>query len=343
MRRRLLALFSLLVLLVVGGLWWRSAPPARDAGAASGVVDTATPPSPAQGTLTPTPPPVAEASEQAGAPMRADAIPNVTATPTPLPAPETAVAEIYDELLARARGGDANAACRLASELLRCQRHAAARGMMPRDPTDMISREDSAARRDRMIDYVARMEEEHALGDRLCRGVSEAQLDQAFALQQQAALARPELRVWAALHPALDTQTFVDDLEQWQQYRAVALPWLEAAAAEGDLTALIALARIHGDDRRAGPRSPPFRRIDDARMVTYATLLDRYGVSIGPVARSAEAALARLDPPTAASARERADALFRPDRVPAAADAREVQGEALRRSFANSTPEEDCG
>jgi hypothetical protein len=39
----------------------------------------------------------------------------------PLPAPHTPVAQIYDDLAARARAGESKAACRLAADLLGCR------------------------------------------------------------------------------------------------------------------------------------------------------------------------------------------------------------------------------
>jgi hypothetical protein len=220
---------------------------------------------------------------------------------------------------------------------------AQSRANMPPDMTRMISREDDEQRRDSMIDFAARYEEERERSDRLCGGVTRDQLDQAFALQVQAAQARPDLRVWVALQPALDQRFFVNDLERWQQYRSVALPWLEGAAAEGDLTALIALTRIHGDDRNVGPRTPPFRVIDDARMVTYASLLERYGVTVNPIMRAAEQARGRLDPAQQAQAEQQAVALYRPEAAPPdASAAREVLAGAMRRSFGAEPHAIDC-
>lgn len=260
----------------------------------------------------------------------------------PLPPADTLVVDAFDDLLAKARAGDARAACRLASDLLRCQL-AKNRWDVPPDMTNRISREDDEQRRNSMIEFAARYEEERERSDRICAGVTPAHLDQAFSLQMQAAQARPELRVWAAIQPALEQRFFVNDLDRWQQYRTVALPWLEAAAAQGDLTALIAMTRIHGDDRNFGPRTPPFRMIDDGRMVTYATLLERYGITVEPISRAADEARSRLEPSEQAQAEQRATELFRPEL--AASDARS-SGDALRvamrRSFGATPQDVDC-
>lgn len=263
----------------------------------------------------------------------------VIAVPEPLPPTHAPLADVFDELLERARRGDARAACRLASDLQRCTRSQ----MQPRDTRameDRVAGEDDDRRRASMIDFMVRMELERARTSRMCAGVTDEQLDLAFPLQMQAAQARPELRVWAALSPALDTRFFVSELERWQQYRQVAVPWLERAAAQGDLGAVIAMARIHGDDRRFGPGTPPLRQIDDVRFVSYATLMQRYGVEIPPVQRALEEARARLTPTQAADAESHANALFRPEAVVAGSP--DALRQAMQRSFDPVSGGPDC-
>lgn len=269
----------------------------------------------------------------------------VAAAPTapgglaPLPPADAALADVFDELLQRARGGDSRAACRLASDLQRCQR-AAREAFAPDFLERRAAQERDEERRESMIEYLASMEERSARSESLCAGVTPQQIDHAFELQLQAAQADPALRLWTALNPALDAQFFVNDLERWQQYRLVARPWLEAAAAEGDVAAVIALARVHGDGRRQGPMSPPLRQLDDARFVTYATLMERYGLAIPPVQRALEDARVRLDASALEDAERRAAALFRPDRV--VVGGREGVREAMRRSFNLAPDAADC-
>jgi hypothetical protein len=273
------------------------------------------------------PPPLAIRSAEATATTEDPADPFV------LPPDDTPVSEIFDPLLARARGGDARAACRLARELQRCARDS--RRPRDADVEARIAGESDPRRRESMIAYLVRIEEQRERSQRVCGGLDEAQLAQAFGLQFQAAQARPELRVWFALSPALDTSMFVNDLDRWQEYRRVARPWLEAAAAEGDLTAVIALARVHGDDRRPGPPFPPFREIDDARFLTYATLLDRYGLNLPPVQRAAEEARNQLDPLALAQVDADAARLYRPESMLNDPD---TSARALQRSF-DAAPE----
>lgn len=262
--------------------------------------------------------------------------------PEPLPPPDTAVTDYYDELLARAQSGDPRAACRLATELQRCQRAAEREGLMPNDATRMIAGARNDRMREGMIDMVARMEEERDRAQQVCTDLSAAQLDQAFALQLQAAQADPRLRVWAALQPALDQRYFVNDLEQWQQYRQVALPWLEHAAAEGDLTAVVALARVHGDGRRNGPRTPPLRQIDEPRSLIYSTLMERYGIELPPVQNAAEQTRARLDPAQLAEVDRRVTELFRPESVLPPQGREQRIRAVMRRSFEFTPPATDC-
>lgn len=327
---RIVLAASFALLLLAAG-WWAgregAPPPAANAGAA----DTASTASDAgAGSI--------DASREvrsaaATAPSAATgpnpSVPAPVAPPEPLPPPDTNVAEMLEPLLERARRGDARAACRLASELQRCL-ESSRRMMDPQGMEARVAGENDAQRRESMITFMARMELERERAGRTCTGLDDAAYALAFPLQLQAAQARPELRLWAALHPALDRQHFVGELERWQEYRQIAQPWLEAAAAEGDLAAIIALARVHGDDRRSSPPVPPYRVLDDARFVTYATLLQRYGVDLPPLNRAADEARARIDPATLAAAEQQADALFRPE---ASIDAPEAGRAALQRSM----------
>lgn len=212
------------------------------------------------------------------------------------------------------------------------------RDRRPDDWETRVAEVQDEARRERMIQVIAEVESRQDEAQRICEGISRDQIDQAFALQLQAAAARPELRVHAALAPALDRMFPAGELERWQQYRQVAQPWLEQAAATGDLAAIIALARVHGDDRRPGPPSPPYRDLDDARFLTYATLLERYGVHLPPVARAAEEARGRLDAAALRRAEAQADALYRPtvSFEPAQHEA------AMRQSLAHPTDVPRC-
>jgi hypothetical protein len=213
----------------------------------------------------------------------------------PLPPADTPVVDLLAALRERARRGDASAACRLASELQRCQ-NAALWAERSQFMEASAAREPSAERRENMVGWLARVEAESARSEKVCAGLADADYADAFAMQQLAAQARPELRVWAASNPALDRSAFLNDLERWAEYRRSAQGWLEAAAAEGDATALLLMARIHSRDGRAAMGGPPLRDPDDERYLVYARLLEQRGISFPPLQQGIESARARLSP-----------------------------------------------
>jgi hypothetical protein len=243
------------------------------------------------------------------------------------------LASVIDDLLDRAHQGDTKAACRLGAELQRCMM-ARATGAMAADIERDASRRSDVP--DAAVNTIARLQteaERHGAG---CAGVSVGQLKSAFQWQKQAALADPKLRVAFALSPALDPRDFVNQLDEWQDYRALALPWLEAAAAEGDVAAVIALARVFGDLRRTSPRVPPFRVEDDEGFVVYADLMRRYGSRVDVVASEADAARQRLSADARRRASERVDSLYKPDAALDDVDAKEAMRVSLQSSIESS-------
>jgi hypothetical protein len=326
-----LALSAIFAVLLLAAGWWigreSAAPAAPDAGATADTRATGETRDESIGVRRDAG--AAGAAAPAAPALPAPTVAAPTATPEPLPSPDTPVAEMLEPLFERARRGDTRAACRLASELQRCL-ESSRRMMDPQDMEARVAGENDAQRRESMITFMARMEVERERAGKTCAGLDDAAYALAFPLQLQAAQARPELRLWTALNPALDRQRFVGELERWQEYRQVAQPWLEAAAAEGDLSAIIALARVHGDDRRSSPPVPPYRELDEARFLTYATLLERYGLEVPPVRRAADEVRARMEPDALAAAERQADALFRPE---AAIDAPDAGRAAMQRSF----------
>ncbi len=262
--------------------------------------------------------------------------PSATQWP-PLPPNDQPIAEIYETLADRARRGDTSAACRLGSELQRC-----AGALARKELSENL--QDQAARADRvpngMIESIANLERQHEVFAGKCDGLQPEQLASAFDWQRQAALARPELRVWFALNPALDRRDFVTDLERWADYRRVALPWLQQAAHNGDPEALIALTRIYGDHRRNSPPYPPFRIRDDVQAVVYADLAGRYGIEFRGIQIGESQARARMTEEQIARAREVADGLYRTD-LPAADE--KVLAGAMSKTFDPVPAAEECG
>lgn len=259
------------------------------------------------------------------------------ATPLPpLPPAGTPVAAMLQTLKERAAQGDTSAMCRLGLELQRCAEASRTRSASTSVEGDLARRPDTPAGAPEVL---ARMQHQAELLGAGCEGVPEEDFALAFDLQMRAAEARPELRVWAALNPALDPWNFVNDLERWQRYRAQAMPWLEQAAAEGDVSAIIALQRVHGDLRRNGPPFPRFRIADPERFVLYTDLLKRYGVDFPVVRPDYKARRALLEPEALARIDKRVQELHRTDLAPlVAAESQRALSGSMRRM-----PEpEDC-
>ncbi|MCK7592170.1 hypothetical protein [Pseudomarimonas salicorniae] len=253
--------------------------------------------------------------------------------PEPLPPLDAPVDSVFDALAGRAGRGDARAACRLAMELQRC-RMAGFMGRGSGRLESMAAREEDPGRRESMINELARMESEQSRSERICSGLDSSQLDQAFAFQQQAARSMPELRTWAATQPALDFMNFVNELDAWQQYRSTALPWLEAAAAQGDLAAIAALARVHSprEPRRLG--FPPISQPDDERFLLYAGLLERSGISFGPMQEGLARVRNELEPARLARIQDETDRIA--SRLPPAPPG---PGPGLSRIWSGGSPD----
>lgn len=260
----------------------------------------------------------------------------VAALGAPLPPDDTAVADLFEPLLASARRGDTRASCRLSRELQRCAMARVSEQTAANVEGEIARREQTP---DSAVNYVARLQDGAQRESRGCAGLSDAQLGHAFDLQLQTALRVPATRLWFALNPALDPWNFVNDLERWMQYRQHAMPWLEEAAAQGDPAALIALARVHGDLRRIGPPFPRFRIADAEKFLVYAELMARQGIRFAPVTRDVEQLRARLDADTLQRVADRVAALHRPER---ASLSKQQVGEALQASLRRVPTTADC-
>ncbi len=283
---RVLALLLLTLAAFGGGVLWQSRALAPDSASAPHATLAA-------GAAAEARPGSAVQAGASGVTDEAAPVPMPPAEAAPLPPLDAPVAEIFEPLAARARAGDARAACRLAAELGRCRAAQRSSRFASDLERDLARREDSPQHE---VDRVVRAEAYAASASQRCEGLREDQLATTFDWQRQAALLDPARRVNFALAPALNPRDFLHDLERWAEYRSVALPWLEQAAREGDAAALIVLARIYGDHREHVMVPPPLRIRDDARFVLYAALADHVGVGFPVVNRSAAEARERLSP-----------------------------------------------
>ena len=256
---------------------------------------------------------------------------------TPLPPVDQPLSETFDGLLERVRRGDDRAACRLSIDLARCQRNTIMAAWGEHLEREAV-RTPSDSRSQQMIEQVVTVDAVATRDAAFCGGVGAEQLEWAFPVQLAAARWRPELRLWLVSQPSLDPLIFVSELEYWQQYRAVALPWLREAALGGDATAQILMARVYGDERRNGPRIPPFREIDDAAFVTWAQVLKQRNVVYQAVESAVAEAQARLGPAATAAALAEADRILGQS---ASAALDEEEGRAATRQSFRAIPGED--
>lgn len=230
--------------------------------------------------------------------------------PHALPSAGTSVAEAFDELYARAKRGDAGAACWLGQELQRCAQ-ARQSAEYATEMERMTTQQSETS--DRAVGMISAMEARSRQLGEGCADLRPEQMDKAFELRLLAARSKPALRVPTVLNPPLDRANFLPDLDRWAEYKRVAVPWLEQAAREGDAPALIALARIYGDHRTMVRLPPPFRVRDDARFVLYSDLMARYGIAFPAAQADLDAARARLSVDARAALAQQVDTLVRPE------------------------------
>lgn len=169
----------------------------------------------------------------------------VDAVPTDeLPAADMPVLALIDELDARARRGDAKAACRLGVELLRCRKERQQGQIQALLQSAVDQRMDEAA--DFEVDLLARMQERADVSAKRCAGVGPEHWRRAVEYQRLAAeRGNARMRLWYVAEPALDPAFFLEDLEEWARYRAVAWDYLGEAMAAGLPAAPMVMARVH--------------------------------------------------------------------------------------------------
>lgn len=145
-----------------------------------------------------------------------------------LPPTEAPIVSVFDTLRARAKQGDAGAACRLSQDLMACRtilpnRERISRGKPIANLAPFMPHENTAQR---------------ALLNR-CQGVNETHLGEQYAMLKQTALAGHEIALGMYLTGELFRRTpgaFIDHLDD---YRAEAPRMFESAIQQGSLTAAV--------------------------------------------------------------------------------------------------------
>ncbi|UAY74962.1 hypothetical protein [Pseudoxanthomonas sp. X-1] len=206
----------------------------------------------------------AAAVAAAAAPAPA-AAPRVTALPpstAPLPAQDTPLRLVFDDLRRRAGNGDARAACRLAAELEQCERvrlQLAQFDDMTGQQQRMLEGMDPArrARMQESLQRTALVRGQQLLQDsERCDGVPAMSPGQRAALWRDAALggSLPALAQYAVGN-AFRTRDTLQVLPQLQTYRNEAEALALQAAERGSLKATVALAGAYSPQRDTGRRT----------------------------------------------------------------------------------------
>ena len=264
MIRNLRILLPLSVVLVAGAFWvGRASAPGRDEKpqAAQASVDSNDAKS-ASASLIAHGAAVAGVSQGVAQPAQAQ----------PLPPPGTPVAAMHDELAARARAGDVQAACRLGTELARCrseQRLGATTNFLKKSMAAHASNVSDAS-----IDVLATLQNKAEDAGALCDGVTEQQMAEAIEFQRRAAeRGDARMRLWYATYPALDKEFFLRDFDEWQRYREVALHYIQQALEAGVPEAPAVLAQVHEPSNGMfSPTQTPLRMPDSHLYFVYGEL-----------------------------------------------------------------------
>ena len=302
MNRNTLAVVAALALLGVGAaaflLGRTSAPPAAD---------PATPPL-ARGADADAPARIAVgdvASELA--PARA-LVPAAAIQPPPPPPPvpplpphDVPLADIRAELEARARSGDRRAACRLATDLIRCQSLPMMRAMtgaMERS----LEREGAAdeGRTGFRIDMIARTQNRLETLEPLCAGIEPEDAREGFDwLLRAAELGHVPSMVEFARRPAVPFQSYLNELDRLRVYRDRAPEIAMRAIAAGDASLLPELASAHLSGESPWGMNPlqQLARADDATAYAYWSLFQRVAPQPPAVAPADAPAARRGTPP----------------------------------------------
>jgi hypothetical protein len=170
----------------------------------------------------------------------------------PLPPLETPVATIMADLEARARTGDARAACRVAMEKVRCHR--------------VLTWPTNAGRSTPEVE--AAMEKDRGL----CNGVELSRTEDAWRYLSQASLAGNVAAMSLFVRdPQLDAHSPIETAEGWLVYRDYAARFLASAIEGGDTMALFYAWWTSASGQATVGRAQEIFPKDPYRAIAYGT------------------------------------------------------------------------
>lgn len=250
-------------------------------------------------------------------PAAASTAPPAAAALPPLDAP---LASVIDELVARARQGDARAACRLGMDLGACATLGMTRQMRSWSEQALSGGDERLSRRgvqapeqarEQMIDRVASALERESQLETLCAGIEPRQIETAPFWTLRAA----ELGHSAVSEIAL-TQRLLGSLESQRRmldaYAEAAPKILEREVAAGNLGVIRVLVMAYASDPRwqASSLLPGLVGNDPARGYAYALAMERAGAARPGTEGPREALRNSLRPEELLRAEREASALY---------------------------------
>lgn len=179
--------------------------------------------------------------------------------PAALPPPGTPLAKIYDDLKARADGGDKEAASRLFTEAQHCFSARQAVRMLPRsanffleEDTSKLSAEDLSQREKHLANLEEHLAKARAENE-LCEGLSDAQLQLTPLALQAAQLGDTAASDCYVSGILMYSGGLLDHPEWLAQYKSSAMTIAQAALEQGDWRMVASLRNAYGQTFSVAP------------------------------------------------------------------------------------------
>jgi len=196
------------------------------------------------------------------------------------PAAKAPLVDVFEPLLQRASAGDTTAACRLSLDLSRCANLKNSLAAVEHMTAAMADKHSTTS--GPVIDVAASVLNQADDLASMCANVTEAMLDQAYAMQVMAATAGDRrYRQWLASNPALDRQDFLRQLPQWTDYRSRAKAYFDDALRRRNLADLPFLLQVYAPASVIGMR-PAYQVHDAATFLGLYAAAARYGIVMPP-------------------------------------------------------------